>query len=58
VAALKSSASNPSRYEWSTRDGPPFTLQSGTSCSASITLSEQRPIELVIPVLRKLIGMD
>lgn len=58
VAALKSSATNPSRYEWSTRDGPPFTLQSGTSCSASITLSEQRPIELVIPVLRKFVGMD
>lgn len=58
VAALKSSATNPSRYEWSTRGGPPFTLQSGTSCSASITLSEQRPIELVIPVLRKFAGMD
>lgn len=58
VASLKSSATNPSRYEWSTRAGPPFTLQSGTSCSASITLSEQRPIELVIPVLRKFAGMD
>jgi HlyD family secretion protein len=58
VAALKSSATNPSRYEWSTRNGPPFSLQSGTSCSASITLSEQRPIELVIPVLRKFVGLD
>jgi HlyD family secretion protein len=58
VAALKSSATNPSRYEWSTRSGPPFTLQSGTACSASITLAEQRPIELVIPVLRKFVGAD
>jgi HlyD family secretion protein len=58
VASLKSSATNASRYEWSTRNGPPFSLQSGTSCSSSITLSEQRPIELVIPALRKLMGMD
>lgn len=58
VASLKSSAVNPSHYEWSTRTGPPFLLQSGTSCSATITLAEQRPIELVIPVLRKAVGLD
>jgi HlyD family secretion protein len=58
VASLKSSATNPSHYVWSTRSGPPFSLQSGTACSASITLSEQRPVELVIPVLRKFVGLD
>jgi HlyD family secretion protein len=58
VASLKSSAVNPSHYEWSTRTGPPFLLQSGTACSATITLAEQRPIELVIPVLRKAVGLD
>jgi len=58
VASLKSSAVNPSHYEWSTRNGPPFSLQSGTACSATITLAEQRPIELAIPVLRKAVGLD
>lgn len=58
VAALKPSSSNASHYEWSTRSGPPFALQSGTACIASITLSEQRPIELVIPVLKKFAGLD
>jgi HlyD family secretion protein len=58
VASLKSSGTNPSRYAWSTRNGPPFSLQSGTTCSASITLAEQRPAELVIPALRKFMGLD
>jgi HlyD family secretion protein len=58
VASLKSSSVNPSHYVWSTRTGPPFSLQSGTSCSATITLAEQRPVELVIPILRKAVGLD
>lgn len=58
VAALKPSTGNPSHYEWSTRHGPPFVIQSGTLCSASITLSEQRPIALVLPILKKNLGID
>ena len=57
-AALKPSSANVSRYQWSTRDGPPFPLQSGTSCSALITIAEQRPIELLIPLLKKAAGLD
>ncbi|WP_338846578.1 NHLP bacteriocin system secretion protein [Massilia sp. W12] len=56
VASLKPSASNPGNYEWSTRQGPPFAIQSGTLCAADITLSEQRPIALVLPFLRKMSG--
>jgi HlyD family secretion protein len=58
LASLKPAGDNISHYEWSTRHGPPFSIQSGTSCSASITLSEQRPIELVIPILKKVAGVD
>ncbi len=57
-ASLKPSARNPSHYEWSTRSGPPFAIQSGTACSATITLANQRPIALVIPVLKQLAGLD
>jgi HlyD family secretion protein len=58
VASLKSSAANPSHYVWSIRTGPPYSLQSGTTCSASIVLDEQRPIALVIPALRKAMSWD
>ncbi|MDC8758310.1 NHLP bacteriocin system secretion protein [Janthinobacterium fluminis] len=58
LASLKPSPDNASRYEWSTRKGPPFSIQSGTLCSASIALSAQRPITLVMPVLKKSLGID
>jgi HlyD family secretion protein len=58
LASLKPSPNNLSRYEWSTRQGPPFLLQSGTLCSADITLAEQRPITLVLPILKKSLGLD
>ncbi|MDW5416184.1 NHLP bacteriocin system secretion protein [Iodobacter sp. CM08] len=58
LASLKPSSVNPSHYEWSTRSGPPFSIQSGTACSAAITLSEQRPITLVLPILKKALGLD
>ncbi len=58
MAALKPASNNVSHYAWSTRSGPPFSIQSNTTCSASITLYEQRPIALVIPVLKKFVGLE
>lgn len=58
LAALKPASGNVSHYEWSTRAGPPFSIQSNTACSASITLSEQRPVALVIPFLKKVAGLE
>lgn len=58
MAALKPASDNVSHYEWSTRTGPPFAIQSNTVCSASITLFEQRPISLVIPIFKKVIGIE
>lgn len=42
-----------SGYKWSSRQGPPIEINSGTICSAEVTVNEQTPITLVIPVLRK-----
>ena len=56
VASLKPTSRNSSDYEWSSRSGPPFPLQSGTSCVAAITLSERPPIELIIPFLKNGMG--
>ena len=39
-------------YAWSSRSGPPIQIDSGTLCSARITLSERRPISLVLPLVK------
>lgn len=41
--------STPSGYRWSSSSGPPFAIDSGALCQATITLAEQRPINLVFP---------
>lgn len=43
-----------SGFKWSSPKGPPIKSQTGTICSATITVSEQPPIYLVIPFLKKL----
>jgi HlyD family secretion protein len=58
LASLKPSSRNASGYEWASRSGPPFPLESGTSCVAAITISERRPIELIIPLLKKWNGLN
>ena len=57
-ASLIPSANNASHYEWSTRSGPPFEVHSGTSCSAMITVAEQRPIELLLPIFKNAAQLD
>lgn len=43
----------PSGYKWSSRQGPPIEINSGTVCSADVKVQEQSPITLVIPILKK-----
>ena len=42
-----------SGYRWSSAHGPQVRLQSGTLCKATVTVSTQRPIALVFPLIRK-----
>jgi HlyD family secretion protein len=42
-----------SKYRWTSSEGPPAQIQSGTLCVGDITVAEQRPIQLVIPLVRK-----
>jgi HlyD family secretion protein len=51
-------AKNFSGYRWTSPSGPPVTVKSGTLCSAEIVVDQQRPIELVIPALKKTLGVD
>ena len=42
-----------SGFKWSSSSGPPVEIQSGTLCRGTVTISRQRPIDLVLPFLRK-----
>ncbi len=42
-----------SGYKWSSPQGPPVSIQSGTLCFSTITVREQAPISMVIPTLKK-----
>jgi HlyD family secretion protein len=51
------SATTASGYKWSSPQGPQGRIESGTMCDASITVRRQRPISLVIPLLRAELGV-
>jgi HlyD family secretion protein len=42
-----------SQYKWSSPKGPQTEIHSGTMCYVSITVREQAPITLVIPLLKR-----
>jgi HlyD family secretion protein len=46
-----------SGYRWSSGKGPSLRLSSGTLARAEVTTREQPPIELVIPLLKRLSGV-
>ncbi|MDD2372180.1 MAG: NHLP bacteriocin system secretion protein [Syntrophomonadaceae bacterium] len=46
-------ASTLSGYKWSSGQGPPFKIGSGTFCTASITINKQKPIGMIIPMAKK-----
>ena len=45
---------SPSGYKWSSSNGPPLELTTGTLCSASITIERKRPIFIVMPGIKKM----
>ena len=50
-------AASPSGYQWSTGKGPPVAISAGTTASAEVTVRTQRPITLVLPLLRRQTGI-
>jgi HlyD family secretion protein len=47
----------PSGFKWTTRQGPSVRLGSGTLLRARFIVGEERPINLVIPALRRWLGV-
>ncbi|HEY6359789.1 MAG TPA: NHLP bacteriocin system secretion protein [Vicinamibacterales bacterium] len=56
-ADLVLDAATPSGYKWSSSGGPALTIQSGTLIGAQVTVDARRPAEMVMPWLRRQVGL-
>jgi len=50
---LETDINTPSGFSWSSIKGPPVHIISGTMCTSKITVKNQAPITLVIPMIKK-----
>ncbi len=55
---LKRDPGTVSGYHWAVGKGPSLRLSSGTLTKAEITTRERRPVELIVPMLRRLTGIS
>jgi HlyD family secretion protein len=46
-----------SGYQWSSSKGPNLSLSGGTLCTAEVVTRWQKPVELLLPALRKTLGL-
>jgi HlyD family secretion protein len=56
VVSLQVDPKTPSGYRWSSSNGPPVPVYTGTLCSASVEVAARRPAEYVLPFLKQLLG--
>jgi HlyD family secretion protein len=57
VVQLQKDPASFSGYHWSSGDGPPIRLSTGTLARAEVTTRERPPIDLVVPVIKRLSGI-
>lgn len=48
---------NPTGYRWTSGKGPPMAVTTGTTVKAEVTVERRRPIDLVLPAVRKAAGI-
>jgi HlyD family secretion protein len=46
-----------SGYRWTSSAGPPLRISAGTLCGGEVTVEEQPPLDLVIPLVRSRLGV-
>lgn len=51
-----SDSSNPSGFKWWFGEGPDFEIKAGTLSEVEIVVREQRPVSLIVPALRSVLG--
>jgi len=54
---MEKNAKTASGYRWTSSKGPDLTLTGGTLCTAEVVTRWQKPIELLLPSLRKALGL-
>lgn len=52
VATLIPQQGTPSGYKWSSSQGPPTQIYSGTMCTASVVVESKKPISYVLPIFK------
>jgi HlyD family secretion protein len=58
VAKLIPDPSTPSGFRWSSSQGPPQQVFSGTICTGSVVVETKKPIAYVLPILKKTVGVN
>jgi HlyD family secretion protein len=56
--SLERDTTTVSGYRWAVGKGPPIRLSSGTLMRAEVTTRRQRPLDLVVPLIKRLTGID
>jgi HlyD family secretion protein len=56
VVRLQRDEGTASGYRWAVGTGPPIRLTTGTLTRAEITTRRQRPLDLVVPIIKRLTG--
>lgn len=57
-AALVRDPQTTSGYRWSSSAGPSFRIQSGTRVVVSVVVDRRAPITLVLPIIRRAVGVS
>jgi HlyD family secretion protein len=55
--SLKSDAASVSGFAWTSGKGPSVPIVSGTLCTAEVAVEKRRPLGMVIPFLKRTMGM-
>jgi HlyD family secretion protein len=58
TVSLEQDPTTVSSYRWAVGKGPPIRLTSGTLTRAEVTTRSQRPLDLVLPLIKRLTGID
>lgn len=58
IAELVVDKNNTSGFRWTSGRGPDVRITSGSICTCSIIVDDQRPITLLLPWLKKFIGLS
>ncbi len=58
VTTLFPDSSTISGFRWSSSEGPPHEVFTGTICEASVIVEEKRPISYVLPIFKEALGVS